>query len=104
VNYPSPLYAPLIRGLRCIRGFAPKVCPFCRKSFTIGRKLHIDVVEGAKSASTVVSAYSNVLLERIALVFDEAATTEDVCVIVTEVNNWISARSDWDDPNSVSRY
>jgi hypothetical protein len=84
----------------CIRGFIPKVCPLCRKSFTIGRKLHVDAGEGTNPAPSGIDAHSSALLERIALVFDEASTAEDVTVVITEANDWIYAHSDWDDPSS----
>jgi hypothetical protein len=92
------------KGLRCIRGFIPKVCPLCRKSFTIGRKLHVDAGEGTNPAPSGIDAHSSALLERIALVFDEASTAEDVTVVITEANDWIYAHSDWDDPSSVSHH
>lgn len=94
-------YGPFIyrsdKVLRCICGIVPKVCPFCRKSFSIGRKLH---VEASKSVSSV-DIQSNVLLERIALAFDNSSA-EETLVVITEVNDWISTHSDWDDDNSVS--
>lgn len=41
-------------------------------------------------------------MERIALVSDEASTAEDVVKVITETSDWISARSDRNDPNSVN--
>lgn len=76
----------------CVRGFMPKICPLCRTPFVIGRKLHVDAVEGANPVRTM-DAHSSALLERISLVSDESSTTEDVLMVVAEVSDWLSARS-----------
>jgi hypothetical protein len=51
-----------------------------------------------------MDAHSSVLLERIALAFDEASTTEDILMVIAEVSDWLSAHSDWSDSNLVSVY
>jgi hypothetical protein len=70
----------------------------------IGRRLHVDTVEGAKLVLPPIDAHASVLLERIALVSDETSTTNEVLEVITEASDWISARSDGNDPNSVSDY
>ncbi|KIM77815.1 hypothetical protein PILCRDRAFT_825047 [Piloderma croceum F 1598] len=82
----------------CIRGFTPKVCPLCRTPFVIGRRLHVDAVEGANPVRTM-DAPSSALLERIALVSNESSTTEDVLMVVAEVSDWLSAHSNRPDSN-----
>jgi hypothetical protein len=72
----------------------------------IGRKLHVDAVEGANPVRTMDAhcAHSSALLERIALVSDESSTTEDVLIVVAEVSDWLSACSIRRDPNLASTY
>jgi len=69
----------------------------------IGRKLHVDAVEGANPVRTM-DAHSSALLERISLVSDESSTTEDVLMVVAEVSDWLSARSIRRDSNLASTY
>jgi hypothetical protein len=69
----------------------------------IGRRLHVDVVEGANPVRTM-DAHSSALLERIALVSNESSTTEDVLMVVAEVSDWLSAHSNRRDSNLASIY
>jgi hypothetical protein len=69
----------------------------------IGRRLHVDVVEGANPVRTM-DAHSSALLERIALVSNESSTTEDVLIVVAEVSDWLSTCSNRRDPNLASTY
>ena len=55
---------------RCINGFSRKACPICRKTFSVGRRLHLDPAEPVVNMPPTQSAQSVNLLERVALAFD----------------------------------
>jgi len=86
----------------CIRDFIPKVCPFCRKPFAEGHKLHVDAVESTEAVSSAPDIQPGELLEHIILLSSQVSTEEDALGIITEVISWMSEIHS--DPNCRSLY